>query len=157
MPARPAPSDGNGEPVTPVSFKQLQSVFPTLPGWTRGKPTGEQMTSPVAFSQAEIRYTKGDGRIELKIIDSGFHQLLLAPYTVFLTSRYERQTENGYEKSTKVGDRARLGEVEYRRKQARSTPSSASVFSCRPKATRSRTSKSSTTCSARPIWSSSPP
>jgi hypothetical protein len=94
---------GNGEPVTPVSFKQLQSVFPTLPGWTRGKPTGEQMTSPVAYSQSEIRYTKGDGRIELKIIDSGFHQLLLAPYTVFLTAGYERQTENGYEKSTKVG------------------------------------------------------
>ena len=94
---------GNGEPVTPVSFKQLQSVFPALPGWTRGKPTGEQMTSPVAYSQSEIRYTKGDRRIELTIIDSGFHQLLLAPYTVFLTAGYERQTENGYEKSTKVG------------------------------------------------------
>jgi hypothetical protein len=94
---------GNGEPVTPVSFRQLQSVFPPLPGWTRSKPTGEQMTSPVAYSQAEVRYTKGDNRIELKIIDSGFHQLLLAPYTVFLTAGYERQTENGYEKSTKVG------------------------------------------------------
>ena len=90
-------------PSTPVSFKQLQALFPTLPGWTQGKPTGEQMTSPVAFSQAEIRYTKGDSRIELKIIDSGFHQLLLAPYTMFLTAGYERETENGYEKSTKVG------------------------------------------------------
>ena len=94
---------GNGEPVTPVGFRQLQSVFPPLRGWTRSKPTGEQMTSPVAYSQAEVRYTKGDNRIELKIIDSGFHQLLLAPYTVFLTAGYERQTDNGYEKSTKVG------------------------------------------------------
>lgn len=94
---------GNGEPVDPVHFKQLQSMFPSLPGWTRAKSTGEKMSSPVAYSQAEVRYTKGDSRIDLKVIDSGFHQLLLAPYTVFLTAGYERQTEHGYEKSTKVG------------------------------------------------------
>ena len=94
----------DGKPVDPVNFRQLQALFPDLPGWEKGKPTGEKMTSPVAFSQAEVRYTKGDSRIELKIVDSGFHQLLLAPYTVFLTSGYERETQNGYEKSTKVGN-----------------------------------------------------
>jgi hypothetical protein len=96
--------DADGKPVDPVNFRQLQALFPDLPGWEKGKPTGEKMTSPVAFSQAEVRYTKGDSRIELKIVDSGFHPLLLAPYTVFLTSGYERETQNGYEKSTKVGD-----------------------------------------------------
>jgi len=94
----------NGTPVDPVSFRQLQALFPDLPGWKKGKPTGERMTAPVAFSQAEVRYTKGDSRLELKIMDSGFHQLLLAPYTMFLTSGFERETQNGYEKSTKVGD-----------------------------------------------------
>jgi hypothetical protein len=94
----------DGKPVDPVSFRQLQALFPVLPGWEKGKPTGEKMTAPVAFSQAEVRYTRGDSRIELKIVDSGFHQLLLAPYTMFLTSGFERETQDGYEKSTKVGN-----------------------------------------------------
>jgi hypothetical protein len=94
----------DGKPVEPVSFRDLQALFPNLPGWEKGKPTGQKMTAPVAFSQAEVRYRKGDSRIELKIVDSGFHQLLLAPYTMFLTSGFERETQNGYEKSTKVGD-----------------------------------------------------
>ncbi len=94
----------DGKPVEPVSFRDLQTLFPELPGWEKGKPTGEKMTSPFAFSQAEVRYTKGDSRIELKIVDSGFHQLLFAPYTMFLTSGYERETANGYEKSTTVAN-----------------------------------------------------
>jgi len=94
----------DGKPVDPVSFRALQALFPDLPGWEKGKPTGERMTAPVAFSQAEVHYTKGDSRLELKIMDSGFHQLLLAPYTMFLTSGFERETQDGYEKSTKVGD-----------------------------------------------------
>ena len=97
-------ADANGKPVEPVSFRALQALFPNLPGWQKGKPTGEKMTAPVAFSQADVRYTKGASRIEMKIVDSGFHQLLLAPYTMFLTTGYERQTENGYEKSATVGN-----------------------------------------------------
>lgn len=111
---------GDGKPVDPIAFKQLQLLFPNMPGWRRGKPTGEKLTSPVAYSQAEVQYSRGDSEIELKIVDSGFHQLLLAPYSVFLTSGYERETKNGYEKSTKVGSEpgwekwnadARSGEV----------------------------------------------
>jgi hypothetical protein len=96
--------DANGKPVDPVNVRALQAFFPNLPGWKKGKPTGEKATAPVAFSQAEVRYTRGDSRIEMKIVDSGFHQLLLAPYMMFLTSGYERETENGYEKSTRVGN-----------------------------------------------------
>ena len=92
----------DGKTVDPVGFKELQALFPEIPGWERGKPTGERTTAPVAFSQAEVRYTNGDAEIELKIVDSGFQQLLLAPYTVFLTAGYERATESGYEKSTRV-------------------------------------------------------
>ena len=95
---------GDGKTVDPIAFRHLQTVFPNMPGWRRGKPTGEKMTSPVAYSQAEVTYSKGDSEIALKIVDSGFHQLLLAPYSMFLTSGYERETEHGYEKSTRVGD-----------------------------------------------------
>jgi hypothetical protein len=95
---------GSGEtkPVDPVSFRDLQALFPDLDGWEKGKPTGERMSSPFSFSQAEVTYTKGDSRIELKMIDSGFNQLLLTPYAMFLQAGYEKETSDGYEKSTTV-------------------------------------------------------
>jgi hypothetical protein len=93
---------GDQKPVEPVAFRDLQAVFPTVEGWTMGKPTGERMTMPVNFSQAEVTYTKGDASVEASVIDSGFHQLLVAPYTMFLSAGYERQTEDGYEKSASV-------------------------------------------------------
>ena len=89
----------------PVSFRDLQSVFPDqLAGWERDSPTGERMTQPVSFSEAMVTFTKGDASLVLKITDTGFSQLLLAPYAMFLTAGYEKETEDGYEKSTKVGD-----------------------------------------------------
>jgi hypothetical protein len=93
---------GNAQPVDPVSFRDMQALFPEFEGWEKGKPTGERMSSPFKFSQAEVRYTKGDSQIELKMVDSGFNQLLLTPYAMFLTAGYEKETSDGYEKSTKV-------------------------------------------------------
>ncbi|MGE3842043.1 MAG: hypothetical protein AB7I50_10685 [Vicinamibacterales bacterium] len=94
----------NQKPVDPVSFRDLQTTFPELSGWERSKPTGERMTRPVNFSQAEVRYTKGDAEVEVKIVDSAFNQLLVAPFAMFLAAGYEKETEQGYEKSTRIGD-----------------------------------------------------
>jgi hypothetical protein len=93
---------GNAQPVDPVSFRDMQALFPEFEGWEKGKPTGERMSAPFKYSQAEVRYTKGDSRLELKMVDSGFNQLLLTPYAMFLTAGYEKETSDGYEKSTKV-------------------------------------------------------
>lgn len=94
---------GDGKVVEPVSFRDLQAVFPDLGGgWEKGKPTGEKMTSPVPFSQAEVTYRKGESSIEAKAIDSGFNQILMAPFAMFLTAGYEKETDSGYEKSVKV-------------------------------------------------------
>jgi hypothetical protein len=95
---------GNQKPVDPVSFRDMMALFPDIDGWEKGKPTGERMASPFAFSTAEVTYTKGDSRIELKMTDSGFNQLLLTPYAMFLTAGYEKETADGYEKSVKVAD-----------------------------------------------------
>ncbi|MGE5244885.1 MAG: hypothetical protein ACM3SQ_11715 [Betaproteobacteria bacterium] len=92
------------KPVDPVSFRDLETVMPDLPGWERGKPTGERMTSPVSYSQATVTYTKGNARIEHKVMDSALNQLLVAPFTMFLTAGYEKETDEGYEKSVKVGE-----------------------------------------------------
>jgi hypothetical protein len=88
--------------VQPVSFRDLQKFFPDIDGWEKDKPTGERMTVPFSFSQAEVRYSMGDARVELKIVDSGFNQMLLAPYAMMLQAGYEKETQSGYEKSTTV-------------------------------------------------------
>jgi hypothetical protein len=94
---------GKPAPVDPVSFRDLQTLFPELDGWEKAKPTGERMTAPFSFSQAEVRYRKGDARIEMKIVDSGFNQLLFTPIAMFMQAGYEKETSSGYEKSTTVG------------------------------------------------------
>jgi hypothetical protein len=91
-----------GKPSDPVSFRELQTAFPAVPGWTMDKPKGERMTAPVAFSQTETRYKNGEQQIEVKIVDSAFNQILVAPWAMFLTTGYEKETDRGYEKSTTV-------------------------------------------------------
>jgi hypothetical protein len=99
-----AGGSGDNKPVEPVSFRDMIALFPDLEGWEKEKPTGEKMSSPVSFSTAEVRYTKGDSSIEIKIVDSGFNQMLVAPYAMFLQAGYEKETSDGYEKSVKVHD-----------------------------------------------------
>jgi type II secretory pathway pseudopilin PulG len=93
---------GDSKPVPPVSFRDMQELFPNVDGWEKHKPTGERMSTPVSYSEAQVEYTKGDARIEMKMVDSGLNQLLLLPYTMFLTAGYEKETSDGYEKSAKV-------------------------------------------------------
>lgn len=90
------------KPSEPVSFRDLQTAFPTVSGWTMDKPRGERMTAPVAFAQSETRYKNGDQEIEVKIVDSAFNQMLVAPWAMFLSAGYEKETSDGYEKSTTV-------------------------------------------------------
>lgn len=97
--------DGPNEPVDPAGVRDLQSVLPAqLAGWERGTPEGERMTQPVSFSEASVVFTKGDASLTVKITDTGFNQLLIAPYAMFLAAGYEKQTADGFEKATKVGD-----------------------------------------------------
>ncbi len=91
------------KPVDPVSFRDLQTLFPDLDGWEKAKPTGERMTAPFAFSQADVHYKKDDSRLEIKIVDSGFNQILFTPFAMFMQAGYEKETSSGYEKSTTVG------------------------------------------------------
>jgi hypothetical protein len=93
----------NQKPVEPVSFKDLQTLFPDLSGWEKGEPTGEKMTSPVSYSQAAVTYRKDDASVDGKIVDSGFNQLIVAPLAMMLAAGYEKESGSGYEKSVKLG------------------------------------------------------
>jgi hypothetical protein len=93
----------DGKAYEPVSFRELQGFFPDVSGWEKEKPTGESMTTPVKFSQAETAYTQGDARIEVKIVDTAMSKMLTLPYQMFMMSGYEKETTSGYEKAAKVG------------------------------------------------------
>jgi hypothetical protein len=97
-----ATAANGGKTVEPVSFRDLQATFVPISGWEMAKPTGERMTSPFSFSQAEVHYTKGDGRIRVKITDSAYNGLMLMPFTWVTNLGYEKDTGNGYEKATKI-------------------------------------------------------
>jgi hypothetical protein len=95
--------DPNAKAIEPLSIDSLRSALSELPGWERGKPTGERMTSPVNYAEAEVTFRKGDAHITQKIVDSALNQILVAPFAMFLAVGYEKQTENGYEKGIKIG------------------------------------------------------
>lgn len=92
----------DGKPVEPVAFQTLQSHLPKVSGWEMDEPEGERMNMPVPFSQVETNYKKGDVRINAKIVDTGFAQLLVAPWSMMLATGYSRETSSGYEKATTV-------------------------------------------------------
>ena len=58
-----------------------------------GEPEGERMTMPVPFSQVEANTRRASMRIEAKIIDTGFAQLLMAPWSMMMAAGYSREIE----------------------------------------------------------------
>lgn len=90
--------NGDGKTVDPVSFQSLEALLPSLSGWERGTPNSERMTSPVAYSQTEASYTKGDASLTVTITDSGFAQAVLAPFSMMATMGISRESRDGYEK-----------------------------------------------------------
>jgi hypothetical protein len=93
---------GDGKVVEPVTFQALQTMLPKVSGWEMEEPEGERMTSPVPFSQTEARYKKGDSQVEVKIVDTGFAQLLVAPWSMMMAMGYSKESSQGYEKATTV-------------------------------------------------------
>lgn len=88
--------------MEPIAFQTLQSHLPKVPGWEMREPEGERMTMPVPFSQIEADYRKGDANVDVKIVDTGFAQMLVAPWSMMLATGYSRETSDGYEKATTV-------------------------------------------------------
>ena len=94
---------GDGKPVEPVATDTLKATLPQIAGWDTGEPRTERMTAPIAFSQVETEYKNGNSEIEVKVVDTGYAQMLIAPWAMFLASGYSRETNEGYEKATSVG------------------------------------------------------
>jgi len=93
----------DGKPVEPVATDALKATLPSVSGWTMDAPEAERMTSPIAYSQVETTFKKGDAEVEVRVVDTGYAQMLIAPWSMFLASGYSRENSDGYEKSVSVG------------------------------------------------------
>jgi hypothetical protein len=92
----------DGKPVELVTFQALETTLPQVDGWTMKKPRGERMTSPIGYSATETTYTRGDSRIDAKVVDSGFSAMLIAPWSMMLATGFSRESSDGYEKAVSV-------------------------------------------------------
>jgi hypothetical protein len=92
-----------------VNFKKLQAFLPTadLPGFTKGKPSGQTSTAMgMSSSEATLRYEKSGGdnppSIEVKISDMAGVPFGQLGAQIMGATEFENQTDTGYEKSVKV-------------------------------------------------------
>ena len=97
-----AMAGADGKTVEPVSMDTLKSTLPSISGWQMDEPRTERMTSPIAYSEAETQYTQGNIEIDVKVVDTGYAQMLVAPWAMFMASGYSRESSDGYEKSINV-------------------------------------------------------
>ena len=95
-------SGADGKKIDPIAFQTLQTHLPKVSGWEMEEPEGQRMTMPVPFSQVETEYRKDGAQVELTIVDTGFAQLLIAPWSMMLAAGYENETSSGYEKATTI-------------------------------------------------------
>jgi hypothetical protein len=95
--------------VAPVDFRELKALLPeSIGGMKRGEESGERnAVAGISVSQAQARYSDGGkSRLRVKITDagsmSGFAGMAAAAWTMV---DIDKETPNGYEKTSTVGGR----------------------------------------------------
>ena len=93
---------GQKAQVKPVDVELLKSFLPELAGWTKGRPRGEQMTTPYVISNAKVHYASGDSTIDIEITDSALNPMIFAPFAAFMAAGYDERTRDGYKKAAAI-------------------------------------------------------
>lgn len=97
---------GNKEPVPPVSFKVLMNYLPKeVPGLKAEKPRGESVQwEKWTHSNASIDFSsETDNRnARVNIYDFAYISNLYTPYQMLFKMKYNRESSEGYEKSTEI-------------------------------------------------------
>jgi hypothetical protein len=96
----------NKEPVPPVSFKVLMNYLPKeVSGMTTEKPRGESVQwEKWTHSTAEVNFSNesGDQRGNVNIYDYAYISNLYLPYQMLFKMKFQRESSEGYEKSTEL-------------------------------------------------------
>jgi len=85
-----------------VGFEQLVPVLPDVEGWTRSTPRGEHVSAGVPMSRAAARYEQGEAIVDVEVLDSAFHELVLAPISAYLTAGFAERMTHGYRKAAAI-------------------------------------------------------
>jgi len=96
-------ASGTPSNVKLVPHESLQALLPQLPGWERGEPKGETVTSGISVSRVTAEYDKGDSSLTFELMDTSMNQALLAPLMVLVKAGYIDRRSDGYTKATTVG------------------------------------------------------
>ncbi|QDK83720.1 transposase [Spirosoma sp. KCTC 42546] len=98
---------GKKGPVATVDFRTLKELLPAdADGLPRKEATGEKNgAAGFTVSTAEGKYANEDGSetIELSLIDGGGSAMMMG-LAAWSMLEIDKETENGYEKTTKIGD-----------------------------------------------------
>jgi hypothetical protein len=100
--SRAAGLPGSPAPVETVEVEVLEPLFPIVDGWERSEVQGEKADTQGAVTQLQLEYHKGAARVDASLVDSGFNQSHLAPFALFVTQGYKKDTPSGYERAVKV-------------------------------------------------------
>ena len=96
------------KPVPPVSYKVLIDYLPQeVDGMKAEAPKGETGTmGEWKYSQAETRYRSEDGKKSAKVglFDYAHIPMLYAPIQMMMNMNMSKESTEGFERSTKVGD-----------------------------------------------------
>ena len=105
--AKQAEDQQKNGPVETVDFRKLKELLPAdADGLARKSAEGEKNgMAGFAFSTATGRYENADNsqNIELAIVDAGGTSALMGMAAWSMVDM-DKETENGYEKTTKIGD-----------------------------------------------------
>jgi hypothetical protein len=96
----------NREPVPPVSFKVLMNYLPTeVSGLKAEKPRGESVQWDKwthSTANVDFRSETDNQNVRVNIYDYAYISNLYLPYQMMFKMKYERESSEGYEKSTEL-------------------------------------------------------
>ncbi len=94
----------DGEKVEVVDFRELKKLMPDrIAGMKQTSSTGEKTGMlGFKFSTAKAEYEDGDQSMEMSITDVAGIGLLTASMAAWTNMDMDRETENGYERTTRI-------------------------------------------------------
>ena len=96
----------NKEPVPPVSFKVLMNYLPKeVTGLKAEKPRGESVQWEKwthSTANVDFRSETDNQNVRVNIYDYAYISNLYLPYQMMFKMKYERESSEGYEKSTEL-------------------------------------------------------
>lgn len=112
----------DGKPIQPVDFEKLTALLPAAPdGWQASKPEGQTISTPVANSNADATYTKGNLSVKVQIVDTAASPLLMGPLTMIAGMGVNERSSSGYKRSSTVNGQLHYEELNSDDKHAEMT------------------------------------